>query len=221
MWCGVIYSGICFKQLPRSKRYLFGPRRVAKWLMFWKRILVLQLGFETKKEKSFFHTTREARAVSPPRQSPSHNFLLFFPNSQAEKIALSDSSFTVRFPASSGTLYYDPTLELILTPGGRIGFWRHAWFIWVASVLAVSVSVCVLVRHVFFAVLGPCNALGDRRVKRSPEGVCAVLEGVVAWSPFPGSSESNRNHVDLTRPPCIYPAGRPGGVSGYPRAWYR
>lgn len=59
---------------------------------------------------------------------------------QAEKLSLSGSSFTVRFPASAGTLYYDPTLELVLTPGEGERFWRHTWFVWAASVLGVSVS---------------------------------------------------------------------------------
>ena len=60
----------------------------------------------------------------------------------------------MRFPASAGTLYYDPTLELVLTPGEREGFWRHTWFVWAVSVLGVSVSGvrCLVPWYVFFAV---------------------------------------------------------------------
>lgn len=72
-----------------------------------------------------------------------HHWHHHTPIAQAEKLSLSGSSFTVRFPASAGTLYYDPTLELVLTPGEREGFWRHTWFVWAASVLGVSVSVFV------------------------------------------------------------------------------
>lgn len=49
--------------------------------------------------------------------------------SQAEEVSLSESSFTVRFPASSGSLSYDPTFELVLTPeSDKTDFWRTMWF---------------------------------------------------------------------------------------------
>jgi len=50
----------------------------------------------------------------------------------------------VRFPASSGDLLYDPTLELILTPGDKDEFWRHPWFVWSAGSLGVLVRASAL-----------------------------------------------------------------------------
>lgn len=58
---------------------------------------------------------------------------------QADVLSLSGSTFTVRFPASSGTLLYDPTLELTLIPKDD-EFWRHPWFIWTTSSLGALVS---------------------------------------------------------------------------------
>lgn len=49
------------------------------------------------------------------------------------------SSFTVRFPASSGALYFDPIVDLVLAPD-KDEFWETAWFMWSAGALAVLVS---------------------------------------------------------------------------------
>lgn len=59
---------------------------------------------------------------------------------QSDEMSLSGSTFTVRFPASSGTLMYDPTLELtLIADNGEDEFWRKAWFIWTAASLGVLV----------------------------------------------------------------------------------
>lgn len=65
--------------------------------------------------------------------------MTLFHHEQAEEVSLSGSTFTVRFPASSGDLLYDPTLELILTPGDEDEFWRHPWFVWSAGSLGALV----------------------------------------------------------------------------------
>ena len=59
---------------------------------------------------------------------------------QAEELSLSGSIFTVRFPASSGTLLYDPTLELTLIPDDEDEFWRHPWFVWTTASFGALVS---------------------------------------------------------------------------------
>lgn len=63
----------------------------------------------------------------------------FVSTKQAGAVSLSGTIFTVRFPASSGTLLYDPTLKLVLTPDDGDGFWRDTWFVWTASSLGVLV----------------------------------------------------------------------------------
>lgn len=59
---------------------------------------------------------------------------------QADEVLLSGSSFTVRFPASSGTLYYDPIFELTLTPSKGGAFRQNAWLLYVVIALGVLVS---------------------------------------------------------------------------------
>ncbi|CAN0524983.1 unnamed protein product, partial [Ectocarpus sp. 12 AP-2014] len=63
---------------------------------------------------------------------------------KSDEVSLSGTSFTVRFPASSGTLLYDPTLELSLVDPDDAEFWRHPWFTWTASSLGALIVVCLL-----------------------------------------------------------------------------
>lgn len=51
------------------------------------------------------------------------------------------SSFIIRFPASSGSLYYDPIVDLVLASNEHDDkFWETEWFTWSARVFAVLVS---------------------------------------------------------------------------------
>lgn len=74
-------------------------------------------------------------------------YFALLPYEQAEELSVSGNTFTVRFPASSGTLLYDPTLDLKLTPDDEDGFWRDPWFVWTTVSVGALVSNLVVVHR--------------------------------------------------------------------------